>query len=206
MLSEAPAAPALVYLLADNLDAALAAGEDLLKSSVTWHGCDARSAEELSETRPKEREALEAIRSLELILLARVLKSRESAMELAKSESHIRSIAKLYSAGTALLADTVDELADTSNVDFDSGDCMTAYLRSRGLIAEDAPAPAEGQAITITEDFRLCGLLPLGAVLDLVASFLDTLETHYDLYDPAERSASAQRAGEQASSPAEALF
>jgi hypothetical protein len=204
MLSEAPAAPALVYLLADNLDSALAAGEDLLKSSVTWHGCDARSAVELSETRPKEREALDAIRSLELILLARVLKSRESAMELAKSESQIRMIAKLYTAGTALLADTVDELADTSGADFDSGDCMTAYLRSRGLIADDAPAPAEGQDITITEDFLLCGVVPLGVALNLVAQFLDTLETHYDLYDAAGQTAAAQRAGEP--TPAEALY
>jgi hypothetical protein len=204
MLSEAPAAPALVYLLADNLDAALAAGEDLLKTSVTWHGCDARSAEELCETRPKEREAFDAIRSLELILLARVLKSRESAAELSKSESHIKQIAKLYTAGTALLADTIDELADTSSVEFDSGDCVTAYLRSRGLIADDAAAPAEGQAITITEDFLMCGVVPLGAVLDLVALFLDTLETHYDLYDTAEPTATSQRAGEKA--PAEALY
>jgi hypothetical protein len=205
MLSKAPAAPALVYLLADNLDAALAAGEDLTKSSVTWHGCDARSAEELCETRPKEREAFDAIRSLELILLARILKSRESAIELAKSESQIKSIAKLYVAGTALLADTVGELADTSSADFDSGDCVTTYLRSRGLIADDAPAPAEGQAITINEDFLMCGVVPLGAVLDLVAQFLDTLETHYDLYDADQPPASAQRAGEPAA-PAEALY
>jgi hypothetical protein len=199
------AAPTLVYLLADNLDAALAAGEDLLKSSVTWHGCDARSAEELCETRPKEREAFDAIRSLELILLARLLKSRESAAELARSESHIKQIAKLYSAGTALLADTVDELADTSSADFDTGDCVTTYLRSRGLIADDAPAPAEGQDIIITEDFVMCGVVPLGAVLDLVAHFLDTLETHYDLYDSAEPTAAEQRSGKRAAS-AEALY
>ncbi len=115
MLREDQAAPAIVYLLADNLDAALAGGEDLMKSSVTWHGCDARSAEELAETRPKEREALDAIRSLELILLARVLKSRESAMELAKSDSHLKPIAKLYAAGTAILTETIEQLGDTSS-------------------------------------------------------------------------------------------
>jgi hypothetical protein len=194
MSREDQAAPAVVYLLADNLDAALAAGEDLLKSSVTWHGCDARSAEELAETRPKEREALDAIRSLELILLARVLKSRETAMELAKSASHVKPIAKLYAAGTAILTETVDQLGDTSDADFDSGECMTAYLRSRQLIGEDVPAPAEGQEIVINEDFLLCGLVPLGAVLDLVAHFLDTLETHYDLYDPLVRRSSETRA------------
>jgi hypothetical protein len=197
MSREDQAAPAIVYLLADNLDAALAAGEDLLNSSVTWHGCDARSAEELAESRPKEREALDAIRSLELILLARVLQSRETAMELAKTASHVKPIAKLYAAGTAILTETVDELGDTSDADFDSGECMTAYLRSRQLIAEDAPAPAEGQEIIINEDFLLCGLVPLGSVLDLVAHFLDTLETHYDLYDPLELTASETRAAQE---------
>lgn len=198
------AAPAIVYLLADNLDAALAAGEDLIKSTITWHGCDARSAEELAESRPKEREALDAIRSLELILLARVLKSRETATELAKTASHVKTIAKIYVAGTALLHDAVEQLGDTSSADFDSGECMTTYLRSRQLIAEDAPAPAEGQEITIGADFLMCGLVPLGAVLDLVAHFLDTLETHYDLFDPQELPASDARAQQPA--PNEAVY
>ncbi len=81
---------------------------------------------------------------------------------------------------------------------------MTAYLRSRRLIAEDAAAPAEGQEISISEDFLMCGLVPLGSVLDLVALFLDTLETHYDLYDPAALPASAAHADEAA--PTEAAY
>ena len=44
MPAEPRPTPAAVYLLADNLDAALAAGEDLLKSSLTWHAGNARSA------------------------------------------------------------------------------------------------------------------------------------------------------------------
>src|SRR5690606_27024367 len=45
MPSAGLSAPAVVYLLADHLDSALAAGEDLLKSTLSWNACDARSNE-----------------------------------------------------------------------------------------------------------------------------------------------------------------
>ncbi len=51
----------------------------------------------------------------------------------------------------------------------------------------------------------MCGVVPLGAVLDLVALFLDTLETHYDLYDSGEPTAAGQRNG-KSNTPAEALY
>ena len=187
MLSATKAPPAAVYLLADNLDAALAAGEDLLKSCITWHAGNSRSAEEVATRRAEERSAAEAIRTLEMIAVARLLKSRERAAELAKVDPHIKPVAKLYNAGTALLADAIKELGDPAKHDFDAGDGITSYLRTRGLIAPDVAAPDEAQDLAVTEDFLIGGRIALGTLMDLVAMFLDTLEIHYDLYEEPER-------------------
>lgn len=191
MSSAGLAAPAVVYLLADHLDAALAAGEDLLKSTLSWNAGDARSPEGLTDQRREEREALDAARALEMVLLARVLKSRETAQELAKIENQFRLMARLYTSGTELVAEAATELSDETGAAFDAGDGVTAYLRSRGLIDEDAPAPLEAASLAVTEQFLVAGRMHLGALLDLVAMFLDTLETHYELYDHPRRAAAS---------------
>lgn len=180
-------APAVVYLLADHLDAALAAGEDLLKCSLCWNGGDARVSDTLATSRRAEREAVDLVRQLELLLLTRVLKSRENARDLAKAESFFKSIAGLYTSGTAIVADAAEEMADETGYAFDAGDGVTGYLRSRGLIAADEAAPLEAAKLPVTEDLLVAGRMPLGTLLDLIATFLDTLETHYELYDPPER-------------------
>ncbi len=182
MLPETHSAPAAVYLVAENLDAALAAGEDLLKSTLAWHAGNSRSAEEIVAKRAEERRALETIRTLELTLVARVLKSRERAEELAGCDAHLRPVAKLFCAGTAVLAEAVGELGDATQHDFETGDGITAYLRSRGLIDAEAAAPPEAEVLRVTEDFRIAERIPLGALLNLVASFLDMIEIHYDIF------------------------
>lgn len=196
MSSAGLAAPAVVYLLADHLDSALAAGEDLLKSTLSWNAGDARSPDGLTEQRREEREALDAARALEMVLLARVLKSRETAQQLTKTEPEFRLVARLYTSGTDIVAEATSELSDETANAFETGDGITAYLRSRGLIAEDAAAPLEAASLAVTEQFLVAGRMNLGALLDLVAMFLDTLETHYELYEqPA-------RAGQAATQPA----
>ena len=186
-MSSGPPAPAVVYLLADHLDAALAAGEDMLTCTLCWNGGDARVSDTLASSRRAEREAVDAVRGLEILLLTRVLKSRESARELARAETFFRSIAGLYTSGTAIIADAADELADETTYAFDAGDGITGYLRSRGLLAADEAAPLEAAKLPVTEDLLVAGRMPLGTLLDLIATFLDTLETHYELYDPPGR-------------------
>ena len=177
-----PLAPASVYLLADNLDAALAAGEDLLGSSVVWNAPTGSSGEDIAAARAIQREATNQIRSLEMILAARVLKSRERAEELGKRDVRFKEIAKLYNAGTALLIEATAEFGDATVHDFETGDAPIAYLRTRGLIAADAAAPLEGATLTIDDAFLIARRIRLGVLLDLVAKFLDTLETHFDLF------------------------
>jgi len=183
MSSAGLSAPPLVYLLADHLDSALAAGEDLLKCTLAWNAGDARATNGLSEQRRDEREAIDGARTLEMVLLARVLKSRQIALDLAKTEGEFKLITRLYTGGTEPVADAAIDLSDETSVSFDTGDGITAYLRGRGLIAEDAAAPLEAANLQVTEDFRVAGLMNLGALLDLIAMFLDTLETHYELYE-----------------------
>ncbi|MBN8913642.1 MAG: hypothetical protein J0H65_16620 [Rhizobiales bacterium] len=63
MSSAGLTAPAVVYLLADHLDSALAAGEDLLKSTLRWNASDPRAPEGLTQQRHEERAAIEAART-----------------------------------------------------------------------------------------------------------------------------------------------
>ena len=117
-----PNAPVSVYLLAEHLDAALAAGEDLTSVLYIWSGSPPREADEIAELRAGQRAAIERIRTFELALLSRVLKGRDWATELALSEEKFAMMARLYLSGTVILLDAVAECADVSAADFDAGD------------------------------------------------------------------------------------
>lgn len=178
-----PYIPPNIYLLADNLDAALAAGEDLMKAVLVWETGTARDGEAISRIRANQRAVLQRVRSLEQVLVARILKSRERSEELAKRDSRFSTIARLYNAGTAILIEAVAEFGDPSATDFEDGGGAVSFLRKRGLIAEDAPGPVEGQTFAFGDDYLLAARIRLGTLLDLVAMYLDTLETHFDLFN-----------------------
>jgi hypothetical protein len=198
-------APAPVYLLADNLDSALAAGEDLLKARLTWHADDKCAPHELVAVRREERSAIEDLRTVETVLVARILKSRERAEDLTQLDSGFKAIVRLYNAGTAMLLDAVDEFGDASTLDFETGDGCMSYLRGRGLIAPDAAAPDAGSVLSVNEEFLITGRIPLGTLLDLVAMFLDALETHYDIYENPEQTGVPAHAGQTAVAEALAI-
>ncbi len=179
-------APASVYLLAEHLDAALAAGEDLTHVLYVWSGPPPREDAELVEFRACRREAIEKIRTFELAMLARLLMGREWAVTVATEDERFQPVARLYVAGTATLVDAVAECADLSAEDFDTGDDLTAYMRSRGLLAEDAAGLPDTAPIAANETFLVAKRAPLGVLLDLVASFLDALEAEFDLFPALE--------------------
>ena len=175
-------APASVYLLAEHLDAALAAGEDLTGVLHVPSGPPPREDAELIEFRCRRREAIERIRTFELILIARLLRGREWAVTVATEDERFQPVARLYVAGTATLLDAVAECADLSNEDFETGDDLTAYTRSRGLIAATDAGLSDTAPIAANEAFLVAKRAPLGVLLDLVASFLDALEAEFDLF------------------------
>lgn len=181
-----PSSPPVVYFLADHLDAILAAGEDLLQLRITWVSTASSSQAATVRDRDDLRGDIDAIRSLELQLIARLLKSRDRAEELIRADPRLKLMARLFLSGTAPILEAVAELSDATGSDFETGDATLAYLRTRGLITADAAAPDDG-VLDLTNDFLVARRLRLGDVLDLVAQFLDTMELHHDMY--AEQSA-----------------
>lgn len=175
-------APHSVYLLAEHLDAALAAGEDLARVRYVWSGPPPRSAEGIAAIRTGQRQAVERLNLFELTLISRLLKAREWAATVAIEDDRFAGVARLYVAGTAILLDAVAECGDLSGTDFETGDSPIAYLRSRGLIPVDAPAIVDTAPIRAGDGFLVARRVPLGVVLDLVATFLDALEAEFDLF------------------------
>jgi len=181
--AQQPRHPSL-YLLGDHLDAALAMGEDLLTERValadaTQHLTMARLVRQNRELA----EFLTTVRTLELSLTARLLQARKRAEDMKRRESRLKPLIALFVAGTAPLVDAAAELGDTTTRDFDTGDTATAFLRSRGLIARDAAGLERLSQLSVGEDYLVAGRIHLGTLLDLVATFLDTLDLLFDLYE-----------------------
>jgi hypothetical protein len=181
--AQQPRHPSL-YLLGDHLDAALAMGEDLLTERValadaTQHLTMARLVRQNRELA----EFLTTVRTLELSLTARLLQARKRAEDMKRRESRLKPLIALFVAGTAPLVDAAAELGDTTSRDFDTGDTASAFLRSRGLIARDAAGLERLSQLSVGEDYLVAGRIHLGTLLDLVATFLDTLDLLFDLYE-----------------------
>jgi hypothetical protein len=181
--ADAPRAPLSVYMLADHLDAALAAGEDLVARGQDWRGLAEDFAGDAgAEFAFAQRALAEEVRGLELMLTARVLKAREHARTLASIDLRFTAVANLFVSGTAILLDAVDECGDARNEDFDTGDDVVSYVRSRGLIAPDAANVLNPAQLSIDDTFLVAARLTLGPLMDMAAAFLDALDTQYDLF------------------------
>ena len=173
-----------IYLLGDHLDAALAMGEDLLTERVTL--ADATQHLTMARLVRQNRELAEFltnVRTLELSLIARLLQARKRAEEMKRHESRLKPLIALFIGGTAPLVDAAQELGDTTSHDFDTGDTASAFLRSRGLIARDAAGLERMSQLSVGEDYRVAGRIHLGTLLDLIATFLDTLDLLFDQHD-----------------------
>jgi hypothetical protein len=172
-----------IYLLGDHLDAALAMGEDLLTEKVALDTPAGKSP--LRDWMRQNRDLndfLSTVRTLEYAMTARLLQARKRAEELKRSESRLRPLIALFVAGTAPLADAAAELGDTDARDFQSADAALTFLRGRGLLAADAAGLEGLSRLAISEDYQIAGRIRLGTLLDLVATFLDTLDLLFDLY------------------------
>ena len=175
--------PPSLYLLSDHLDAALAMGEDLLDCKVELaHGPIAsRDMDRVVQQNEDLAAFLSRVRVLELTLLGRLLQARKWAEEMRRQELRLKPITQLFSAGTASLLDAAAALGDTTNRSFETGDTTLAFLRTRGIIAQDDAGLERRAQIAVTEEFLVAGHARLGTLLDLVATFLDTLDLLADL-------------------------
>ena len=174
-------APLSVYLLADHLDGALAAGEDLVARGHDWRSL-AEDPGEPSEFATPQRRIAEEVRGLELMLIARVLKARTHASSLAEVDDRFRAVGTLFASGTAVLLDAVTECGDARGEDFETGDDIVSYIRSRGLIAPDAADVRGAAELTIDDSFLVAKRIALGPLLDMASAFLDALDSQYELF------------------------
>ncbi len=205
MASTQPERHPSIYLLSDHLDAALAMGEDLLTEKVTLDASARQtSASSLRSWMRQSRDLgdfLATVRTLEYAMTARLLQARKRAEELKRSETRLKPLIALFVAGTIPLADAAAELGNTDARDFDAADAALTFLRSRGLIAPDAAGLDGLRALAISEDYQIAGRIRLGTLLDLVATFLDTLDLLFDLY--AEPTAETEPGGSRVQEVAE---
>lgn len=176
--------PPEAYQLADHLDAALAAAEDLADAGRRWVPARADVAGyEFAVQMAAERQVIERVHMFETVLIGRVLKARARAQVLARTADDFAGLTRLFVGGTAPLLDAIEELGDSTRSDFETGDCHIAYLRQRGVIAQDAPDLPEDRAITLGDDqFLVAGRIALAPLAEMIIAFLDALDMHYDLY------------------------
>lgn len=182
MIGLNPDCPPSVTLLADHLDAALAAGEDLMASMLA-----ARS--DLDEVDPEAApEALDdfvrRLMKLESALLLRMLQARRLAVELGRVDGTLKSAGVLFKAQTDVLEALIFQAGRAGATKLTRPGDGHAYLRSRGLIAPEAAAPSPFECVAVSEMFRIGGVAPLGLMLDLVSSLLDLLDARFGLYAP----------------------
>lgn len=179
-------APAAVYLLADNLDAALAAGEDLLTARLDVSLPTNVGGSRLAEAIADRHRFIDKMKSLELTLIQRALRAREHATEVALTDSRFKSIASLLAGGTTPLLDAVEELGGAAQLDHPLRQDAVAYLRSRGVIGAEAAGFEGLTQIAATETFLVAQRIELGPLLDMFAAFLDSLEVHFELFVEAD--------------------
>ena len=182
----------MVAMLVDHLDKSLAAGERLGELSFTPRPITAgMSAEEILSEHARLREFLDGLRALEMTLAARVDKARSWAREMKARDGNLKLMASLFLTGTQALYDAMQEIADPRYQDFNGGDQALFFLKTRGLIAEHVDTLDSVTHIGIGDAYMIVGRIQLGALLDLCATFIDTLDLHYKLFPRAEEAAAA---------------
>ena len=172
-----------IYLLRDHLDAALAMGEDLLTETLALDTPAGKSPLRTWMRQNRDlKDFLTSTRTLEYAMIARLLQARKRAEEVKRSEGRLKPLVALLVAGTAPLVDAAAELGDTDARDFNSADAALTFLRTRGLLASDAAGLEGLTRVAVSDDYQIAGRIRLGTLLDLVATFLDTLDLVFDLH------------------------
>ncbi len=188
-----PHAPDLsaIYSLADHLDASLALGEDLLSQALAMPGTaagDTHSA--LFHRQQNLSEFARRVRALELAMTARLLQARARAITLRQETTTFTPLITLFVGGTVPLAEAAvghaGGLGDVSKLALANGPDILAFLRSRALA--DAQSLSDVCDLRVDNDYLLAGNIHLGTLLDMIATFLDTLERTFPLFpEPSER-------------------
>ncbi|MEZ5844268.1 MAG: hypothetical protein R3D27_11140 [Hyphomicrobiaceae bacterium] len=178
--------PPVVLLLAEHLDAILAAGEDLAALDLDLTGLSHPGAQRDTGGEPASLNAyMSRVRAFEGVLLLRLERARSAATRLFGADERFAPAARLFLAGTGGLADALTAVADECAGKVDGARCPLAFMRRRGLVGDDCGAFTGLLRLELGGAYLVGGAIPLGVVLDHAATFLDVLDRYYDLFPEA---------------------
>ncbi len=184
-----PSTPPEVLLLADHLDAILAAGEDIQKLAVDIEAV--RRSDGIAAPWDRFADLIGQARLFELTIISRVLQARSRARELARVLGRkgdiFAGLLELFASGTSVLEVATAELADRSGNDFDGGLDPLTYLRTRNVVPVDAGSILGLSKLTIGDGFMVARRIELGPLLDMAAALLDVLDITYCLFEEETR-------------------
>ena len=89
---------------------------------------------------------------------------------------------RVFLTGTQALNDAMQEIADPRFQDFNGGNQVLYFLKTRGLVPEHTDTIDSVARIGVGDGYMIVGRIQLGALLDLCATFIDTLDLHYKLF------------------------
>ncbi len=185
--SELGANLASIYRLADHLDATLAMGEDLLRCAADIAPLPAAADHAaIVERQHAITIFARSVRALELGIVSRLLQARTRAIEVRDVHPRFQPLLALFVGGLAPLADAAQGrdggLGDISAAALSSGADALQFLRSRAVVPAGTQSLAGFQKAQITDTYLLAERIPLGTLLDMVATALDALDLAFDLY------------------------
>lgn len=169
-----------VFLLAEHLDMFLAAIEDLeaLRPAPLPVNPQRPSGPPRLSLMPFAAD----LQRYETAAIVHVGRARELTRQLVRKDKRFAMLGGLFVGGTAALDEAVGRMVDRTGNAFASGGDPIAYLRSRGLIAEDSAGIASDADLSPAGAFRLAGEIEIGPLAELVSTFLNTIELHFDLF------------------------
>jgi hypothetical protein len=170
-----------VYLLAEHLDATLAAIEDL---RVTTPPVTMPSPQRPGMPRPSLAGWVRQLERHEASALLRAERARALTVDAINADARLETLGKLFLAGTAALDEAIKSFTDRTGHAFQRGGDALAYLRQRGVLDAEAGTMTITETTRIGDEFRLAGIIEVEPLGDLVATFLNTLDIHYDLFSP----------------------
>ena len=168
-----------VFLLAEHLDMILAAIEDLESCKVPETPGDPQRPGD--ESRASIADYVRQLHVYEMAAIGHVGRARNLTRELVRRDSRFAMLGGLFVGGTAALDEAVARMRDTAGRAFRSGGDPLVYLRSRGMVDAEAGSVRVGD-ISVGEGFGLAGEIEIGPLGELVSTFLNTIELHFDLF------------------------
>lgn len=169
-----------VFLLAEHLDMILAAIEDMQACRPSLNPASPHLLG--GEPRISLVDFVGELKRFEMAAIVRLGRARILTRELVRRDSRFAMLGGLFVAGTAAFDEAVNRMTDVPGSAFASGGDPIGYLRSRGVIGEEAGGPATEAELLIDDTFRLAGEIEVGPLSDLVSTFLNTIELHFDLF------------------------